>query len=333
MNNIYALATASVLVIVGSSLLAGCEADESAPSRPRAQGVLAPDEKAKDNAFNRETEAPKRDLPTSGAEFPGQSSITPVLLPGERTVITAAAGGAGGSGANGMASSGSAATPSAQANVNVLPYGTFKAPESVYNGINYGTPGNLPALQTNPSYTPTPGSTAVPNISLTLSHSWGEVLPLKNYPHRDWPQTQTTYVAADVKHNPVYYFDIQDQTPIANNGSWVDSWTSNALEVPWFYLNTLALPVLMVLEPPFEQRTTERLGSDPLYFGYLPQGGAIIPSPTPGIIKWEYPFLNAAEENASADQISTQPATKETPDVPAVAPTLETPASTAPVSH
>jgi hypothetical protein len=355
MKWMYGIAAASVVAVVGITALTGCEGDESAPTRPRMQGVLTPDEKAKDNAFNRETETPKQTLPTSGAEFPGQSRATPVSPnPDEPTVITAAAAGGGGgiggagggagatggnlsggaAGASGVPSAGSAANPNGNGNLNVLPYGTFQSPESSYNtGGNYTVPGGLPALSVNPGTTPAVGSTAVPNIGLTLDHSWGEVLPLENYPHRAWPDTQTTYVPGTTKHNPVYYYNIQDHLPITNNGGWVGNWTSNALEVPWFYINTLALPVLMVLEPPFEQRTTERLGNDPLYFGYLPKGGAIIPSPTPGTIKWEYPFLKAAEENATSDQISTQPATTQTQDIPPVAPTLDTPASTAPLSH
>jgi hypothetical protein len=362
MNWNYTLAAASVIALAGATLLTGCEGDESAPTRPRTQNVLAPDAKAKDNAFNRETETPKRDLPTSGAEFPGQSRATPAPFPGEPTVITAAsagasggasgatggsAAGAGGSpnansanvsgalaGANGIASPGSAANPSARANLNPFPYGSFQSPESTYSNMNYGLTGNLPSLPANPSSTPAAGSTAVPNIGLTLGNSWGEVLPLDNAAHRAWPEMSTSYVAADVKHNPVYYFNIQDHLPaLANNSGWVGSWTSNALEVPWFYANTAALPLLMVLEPPFAQRTTDRLGNDPLYFGYLPKGGDIIPSPTPGTIKWDYPFLKQSEENPNSDQISTQPATTQTQGIAPVAPTLDTPATTAPLSH
>jgi hypothetical protein len=304
----YGIAAASVVAMMGTTVLASCEGDESAPSRPRTQSVLEPDQKAKDDAFNRETETPKRALPTSGAEFPGQSNATPVTpAPGEPTVITADAG-----------------------NMNPLPYGSFRTPESDYNTDLYQKGAPVPHLPLNPGTTPAIGTTAVPNIGLTIDHSWGEVLPLENYHHRDWPDMQTTYVPAIVKHNPVYYFNIQDHTSLPLQNTYVGGWQSNALEVPWFFVNTLALPVLMVLEPPFAQRTTQQLGNDPIYFNYLPKGGPIIPSPTPGIIKWEYPFLKASEENENSEQISTQPATIETPDLPPVAPTLNTPASTAP---
>ncbi len=312
----YGIAAASVVALMGTTVLASCEGDESAPTRPRTQGVLEPDQKAKDDAFNRETETPKRALPTSGAEFPGQSNAAPVAAPapGEPTVVTAD----------------SADTSSSSASSS---YGTFRTPMSQYNTDLYQKGAPVPHLPQNPGTTPAVGTTAVPNIGLTLDHSWGEVLPLENYPHRAWPDMQTTYVPAIVQHNPVYYFNSPDHTSIPLQDGFAGGWTSNLLEVPWFFVNTLAAPVLMVLEPPLSQRTTQQLGNDPIYFNYLPKGGPIIPSPTPGIIKWEYPFLRASEENENSEQISTQPATVQTPDLPAVAPTLNTPASTAPVSH
>ncbi len=63
---------AATAAIVATTVIAGCTGDESAP-RAHARKMSCATEKAQDNAFNRETEAPERDLPTSGREFPGQS--------------------------------------------------------------------------------------------------------------------------------------------------------------------------------------------------------------------------------------------------------------------
>ena len=276
MNGILAAAAA----IVATTVIAGCMGDESAQSRPRTQNVLAPDEKSQDNAFNRETEAPKRDLPTSGREYPGQSRPTPEGT-NEPTVITADAG-----------------------HLNPLPYGHFRTPESSYDLNNYHS--IVPPLPDKPGTAPMVGSTPVPGTGWAIDDSWGQVLPLENYAHRAWPDEQTTYKAAVVKHKPVYYFDIENEIPIKTKGDWVGNGAGAAIEIPWFYANTALLPVLMVLEPPLLQRTTERLGKDPIYHGYLPEGGDIIPSPTPGEIKWDYPFLRP-DANQGYDQ-PTDPA-------------------------
>jgi hypothetical protein len=55
---------------VASSLLIGCEADDSMPTRPRPPWIN-PDEN--DAAKKREEEKKGRDVPGSGSEFPGQS--------------------------------------------------------------------------------------------------------------------------------------------------------------------------------------------------------------------------------------------------------------------
>ncbi len=133
----------------------------------------------------------------------------------------------------------------------------------------------------------------VPDAEQSIDFSWGEVLQLQDYPHRDWPETQGHYEVADARHNPVYYFHVQDLFPVAPaNGTYAGDAISTAYEVPWFYLNTLALPKLMILEPPLAERTTQREGSDPNYHGYLPDGGPVVPTPSPGVLRWEYPFLN-----------------------------------------
>ena len=45
-----------------------------------------------------------------------------------------------------------------------------------------------------------------PGTGWDIDHSWGQVMVLTEYPHRDWPAMQATYMAAVVKNNPVYYF-------------------------------------------------------------------------------------------------------------------------------
>jgi hypothetical protein len=180
-------------------------------------------------------------------------------------------------------------------------------PIPAYPATNWYT-GPLPALTNKPS--PTPGATPVPGTPWVVEHSWGEGLPLENYPHRDWPATQTTYVAATVKHNPVYFAPIQNRLPIVqNDSSYAGNVVSSVLETPWFALQTLALPALMLCDPPLKQVTTQRLGNNPVFLGHQSADGPIVPSPTPGVIRWEYPFL-ASNPNAPAGApAATQPIT------------------------
>jgi hypothetical protein len=115
---------------------------------------------------------------------------------------------------------------------------------------------------------------------------------LQDVPHRAWPDTTAHYEVATVKHNPVYYYNVQPLLNVEqNNGTTWGDWVSNVYEIPWFYLNTAALPVLMVLEPPLAQRTTERTGGDPNFHGHLPEQGIVVPTPAPGQLQWEYPKL------------------------------------------
>src|SRR5271169_423310 len=223
--------------VVASGMMVACEADESAPTRPRTQNILpVPTEKAKENAEQRELEPPQRSLPTGGgSEYPGQSRATPASpAPGDVPIVTADAG-----------------------STQMVPYGSFRTPTTDYNQDNYNN-GPVPHIPENPGTTPMTGSTPVPNTPWSIDHSWGEVLQLQNYPHRAWPDEQTTYVAANVKNNPVYYFDLQPHLPIMqNNGSYATDVGTTAIEFPWFYANTAALPILMVLEPPLARRTSE----------------------------------------------------------------------------
>lgn len=293
-------------------LFTACEGDLSAPKNPRRANMLTPDNKSNEDAFRREIEAPKRDLPTGGgSEFPGQSKAIP-QAPANATVITALGG-------YGPDSSGAIPTNGTSSKLwqNVYPQNTWYS-------------GPLPALADKPGVAPMPGATPVPNTPWLIEHSWGEALPLEDYPHRDWPDTQVNYIAANVKHNPTYYSTVQSHLNLPQNtGGYAANWGSNLLEIPWFGLQTLALPVLMVIEPPLAQVTTQRLGNDPVYLGHLPATGEIVPAPTPGLIRWEYPFLNPdgssrvypeGQRPASPKAAGTQPVGTPIAPTPGLAP-------------
>lgn len=256
------------LAVVSTGLLAGCEVDESAPTRPRTQNFFTPDENAQNNAEHRALEKPKRDLPTGNTEFPGQSKANSA----DPQVITA----------------------------------DFHTPVTHYDADVYND-GPIPHIPANPGTAPMVGSTPVPGTGWSIDHAWGQGLTLEDYPHRDWPAMSTNYVSGAVHHNPTYYFNLQSRLPIAqNDGSYGGSWISNLIEVPWFYANSLAVPVLMVIECPFSQRTSENLSHDPNFRGHLPSTGQIVPSPQPGVITWA-PFVTGEMNNA------TQPSTNPTP--------------------
>jgi hypothetical protein len=283
-NLAWALSVA--VIAAGGILLAGCEVDDSLPTRPRMAGPLTPDNNARDNAEHRALEAPPREEPAGGGrEFPGQSKATT-----DQSVITA-----------------DVAQPSGW---NVI--GHWTGPNPRYQALRYAGP--IPPLPANPGTVPMPGSIPVTGTPWTLDYSWGQVPVLTDSPHRAWPQSETTYQVANVKHDPIYFFNLQDQLPMRQvNGGWAGDWVSNAVEVPWFYLNTAALPVLMVLEPPFAQRTSDRSGIDPNYHGHLPESGETVPTPTTGILRWDYPFLNPDGSVKEKGDSGTQPGAMSAP--------------------
>jgi len=285
---------AIALAAASFTMLSACESDQSAPSRPRTKNILTPDNKADENAFQRENEAPRRNLPTSGKEFPGQSQAPSA----DARMITADARNV---------------DPGRPIPVN----GTdSRHGEPVFNQKNM-YPGPLPTLSAKAGAAPAPGSTPVPGTAWSVDHSWGEVLPLENYPHRDWAATQTTYVAADVKHNPVYFTPIQPRLNVPQTGgTYGGDMISELYEIPWFGVQTLLAPLYMICEPPLKQVTTQRLGHDPVYLGHSDASGPIVPAPMPGVIRWEYPFLvNTASRNNT-----TQPATQPIAPTPGITP-------------
>jgi len=160
---VLALATVAAAGLV----FAGCEMDDSRPTRP----ITRENRESRENAEKRELEAPKRNLPTSGSEFPGQSQVTPTA-PQQVATLT-----------------------------------TWATPQDSYTRSNFGGP--LPHLPTKPASAPTPGSTPVPGTPWSIEHSWGEVQPLTAYPHRNFPAVTVNYVDGAINHNPTYYWTPQ----------------------------------------------------------------------------------------------------------------------------
>jgi hypothetical protein len=280
----------SLAVAASMTSFAGCEGDQSAPTHPRRGLGTMENEKSRENAERRELEKPQRDLPaTGGKEFPGQSAAP---ARGDAQVITADAR---------RASHGALDAPiPVNGSDQVLPQSRYDRAQRFYHGP-------LPMLPDNPGSVPMIGATEVPYTEMSVEYSWGQGLVLENYPHRNWPDTQTQYVAANVKHNPVYFFDLQEQLPVPqNNGTYGGDWVSNLYEWPWFYLNSAAFVPFMFVECPWSQVTTQRLGKDPNYFGHLPATGAFVAAPEPGDIQWRYPFLEQSYRGTRGN-LSTQP--------------------------
>jgi len=245
----------AVLSVAG---LSGCEADESAPRHSARDGrnLLTPDEKAKNNAEQRELEKPGRELPTGGgAEFPGQSAAPArhpaVAAAGQPSVVTLAAVG----------------PDSALYPFTICPRHKAPAP---------------------------PATLIVPETGMDIPPDWGTVGALPEYRHRAWTDTKVYYESGDTKHNPRYFEDATTwKTGVASGNYERGTLPSNPLydlmDVPWFYGNVLALPVLMCIDCPWGQRTTSVHWDRPVFNGALPPEGAIAPTPVEGTIHWEYP--------------------------------------------
>ena len=348
--------TAMILsMVVLSAGLCACEADDSLPTRPRtAANPLAPDSNAQNNAEKRELEKPARNMPTGGAEFPGQSRAD---FDTDARVLTLQAGGGGGAGAGGGAggagaagapggiggtsggtvgngvtgapgnpaavptpgfignTAGSTVGPSvggvpnsvglvAPTTVNQSPlsflgytgpsgfnaFGHSVGPQTVYGQGNFG--GVFPVIPENPGTIPMPGIVMTPSGDWAMDASWGQGLVLQNYPHRDWPLSTIIYPSGSIFNNPTYYIHIGDHLPaLPTTGVYEGDVLSDIYEVPWFMVNTAALPVLMALEPPLAKRETVRPSLDPNFRGYVPDGPSV-PVPQPGRLEWNYSFLN-----------------------------------------
>lgn len=262
------------LAVAATGMMAGCEADASAPTRPRTRNVLGPTNGAQENAEHREEETQQRAVPLDrGGDMPGSGNA------------------------------GKQAAPKGAPDARVATLMTVNLPQQDYHTDFYTS--TIPHLSDKPPAHPTPGGMAVAGTPWVAEYSWGEGLPMQSYPHRDWGVSTGTYHAQQVKHNPTYYFFFQDFVPGTghNTGTYAGNIVADLYEVPWFYVNTAILPALMVIQEPFAQVRTERLGQDPRFLGYLP-GGPIAPSAEPGLVTWDYPFLRGNTETAPS---GTQP--------------------------
>ncbi len=275
----------TLAVVSAAGLLAACETDDSLPTHPRTANFLTPDSNAQQNAERKALERPSQGTPGVGAEIPGQSAVVPAAA-GKVATLDA-----------GVAPAAASTTPNFHISGFSGPsgwdaVGQTHGPETVYQHDSM-YPGLIPHLPENPGTTPMIGSVMAPDGDWAIDFAWGQGLTLKDYPHRPWAPTTAVYQDGTVTHNPVYYFNLPDHTSMPPAGPRTQEITNAVIGFPWFLANTLALPVLMVLEPPLAVRTTSRGLGDPNYMGSIPTGGGVVPVPEQGTLRWDYPFMNA----------------------------------------
>ncbi|HVT79610.1 MAG TPA: hypothetical protein VHM90_03045 [Phycisphaerae bacterium] len=291
----------TLAVVAVSGFMVGCEADDSLPTRPRT--AFMTDDQAQQHAEQKALESPSKSLPGAGSEFPGQRSAKIVDASGQ--VVTLA-----------IENPGSAASrPPTNPDFPIKGFtgpsgwnawGHTYGPETTYPRDTYKHV--LPAIPVNPGTTPMTGFIQAPDGDWTIDDSWGQGITLENYPHRPWAQANVPYVSGGVQHNPTYYFNLMDHIDAPSAGGPRSNDIVSALvETPWFFANTLALPVLMALEPPFAVRTTERASGDPNYLGSVPTQGPLVPVPTAGKLQWTYPFLNPDGTMKQSKDLATRP--------------------------
>ena len=250
----------SLAALSTTLLFTGCIADDSVPNRRGMErpALIGGDAKARENAEKRELEAPKRQAPAGvGAEFPGQS-----LLPTSSPSIV-------------MLADLPATAPT------TLP---APAPAPAHPVINDLKPMALPGR-----------TMRVPGTTQEIPPYWGEQTVLKDYPRRPYPTTQVTYASGQILHNPVYYGDLFKRDYPSTYACPVESVGQDYAEIPWFYGETIALPVLMVIHPPLAQAQTRWTDDSPVYHGQLPATGRIDPVPLPGEIRWVYTFTSSTQ--------------------------------------
>ena len=421
-NGVFPMKRRSCILLLISAVslaatLSACEADDSAPTRPRTANPLTPDAGAQDNAEKRVLEKPQPQMPTSGAEFPGQSKAD--FNPDPRVLTLQASPGGTATPASDAASAASApvqaAAPSQAAATQMAPlppvmpaavpvalgqngapiapmgitlspddisappgapqtpasagsnlpptsplvssetltnksplavlgfsgpaklhaFGHTTGPETTYTHTDF--PGLLPILPANPGTTPMTGAMPTPSGDYMIGYDWGQDITLQNYPHRDWPKSMAYYASGGIYNNPVYFFqpdqylNLPQQIPVPQipglqrlnlpqqisvppeDGSVAGDWLSEFVDIPWFMVNTGALPVLMALEPPLAKRMTVRPGGEPNFLGYVPSGPAVA-APEPGVLEWSYTWLNpdwtVKEPEATNTYETTQPETQ-----------------------
>lgn len=164
----------------------------------------------------------------------------------------------------------------------------------------------------------TPGKAMpVAGTGMVIPPEWGEPTVMASYPHRPWADTSVTYQVGTTWHDPTYFRPLFDRgekfnakaTPsdkgvrpgcptayqqdmdlgIASVGNSAGV-MQDLCEFPWFVGQTLALPILMILDRPLDQHTTRPAGKDSLYLGQLPPGGPAMPAAQPGEVRYVYPL-------------------------------------------
>ena len=70
---------------------------------------------------------------------------------------------------------------------------------------------------------------------------------------------KVTYGSGEVKHNPTYYYNVQDHLHVKQ---YIDQFTRDIenknYKSHWFYMNAAAMPVWVALEPPLpEQKSSD----------------------------------------------------------------------------
>jgi hypothetical protein len=241
------------------TLLPGCVQDESAPNRLGLErpALLPADSRAAESANKRALEKPQRDNPTSGTEFPGQSRLTSV--PGQVLTLDDAP-----------------ATQPAAMPVEISP-ATSRAPVPEFkidDTKNLAAPGHD---------IPVPGTTEL------IDKTWGQVYPLPTYPHRDWAPTVSIYQTGSTPGNPWYFENIWDRPDYQPNHPYGTGAKigADALEIPYAVGEMFALPILMLIDCPFEQKSTAYPSMDPNYNRYLPVTTNLVPAPYPGTFQFE----------------------------------------------
>lgn len=299
-----ALSMATLLVSVSTGL-AGC-ADESAPNRRGIERAPLTGNSGLNNAYNRENEAPKRDLPSGGGkEFPGQSMAptsgdTPILLladlgtdaaitpeaatttapttepalaprsmPGEMPPV------------HGTHVPATGPTTAGVASENLAVVSTTSAPAKV-----------KPQRINDDGAVATPGKTmAVAGTGLSIPPGWGNPVVLENYPHRAWATSTVHYVDGATYSNPYYFRDLLDHGNQAS-GTYMgtpEQVAKDWIEFPWFYAECGILPFAAIISPPLAQIATRNNAVDAIYLGKISSTGPEAPSPTPGYIHFVYP--------------------------------------------
>jgi hypothetical protein len=278
--------SALLLPAAALALLAGCDIDDSAPTRPRTANFLTPDRNAQDNAEHRTLEPEQRQLPTSGAEFPGQSAL-PVPSASIVTLDTAPG----------------PAAPRLHPTFPRFPISGFYGPSGLdaignttgpvdtYTRDTY--PALIPHLPPSPGAVPMSGATIIPGSDWAADWSWGQGLTLPRAPHRDWRPITATYQVADAPHAPTYYFDLQKHLDVPQyDDTYLSDLCSAACQDLWFFLSTANLPLLMILESPDAVRYTHTYSQDPNFRGHFSAAGSVVPAPYLGVLKWDYSFMN-----------------------------------------